>query len=46
MAQAKADLDTIWVPDKVWYKFIVDTLAHYNMSADCPDCDWAERAFD
>ena len=46
MAQAKADLDAIWVPDKVWYKFIVDTLAHYGMSADCPDCDWAERAFD
>jgi protein tyrosine phosphatase (PTP) superfamily phosphohydrolase (DUF442 family) len=46
MAEAKADLDAIWVPDEVWYKFIVDTLAHYNMSADCPDCDWAERAFD
>ena len=46
MAEAKSDLDSIWVPDKVWYKFIVDTLAHYNMSADCLDCDWAEREFD
>ncbi len=46
MAEAKADLDAIWVPDEVWYRFIVDTLAHYNMNADCPDCDWAERAFD
>jgi protein tyrosine phosphatase (PTP) superfamily phosphohydrolase (DUF442 family) len=46
MAQAKADMDTVWLPDKVWYRFIVDTLAHYNMSADCAECDRAEREFD
>ena len=46
MAVAKVDLDAIWVPDKTWYKFIVDTLAHYGMNADCDDCDWGEREFD
>ena len=46
IGKAKVDLDAIWVPDKVWYKFIVDTLAHYDMRADCETCDWAERDFD
>ena len=26
MAEAKQDLDAIWVPDKVWYQFIVAVL--------------------
>jgi protein tyrosine phosphatase (PTP) superfamily phosphohydrolase (DUF442 family) len=44
--QAKADLDTVWIPDPVWYRFIVDTLAHYQLSPDCQACDWGEREFD
>ncbi|HIG62832.1 MAG TPA: hypothetical protein EYQ22_18270 [Gammaproteobacteria bacterium] len=44
--QAKAALDSVWVPDPVWYRFIVDTLAHYQLSPDCQACDWGEREFD
>jgi len=43
MAQAKQDLDAIWVPDEVWYKFIVSTLKQHGLSHQCPDCDWAEN---
>jgi protein tyrosine phosphatase (PTP) superfamily phosphohydrolase (DUF442 family) len=46
MAQAKQDLDAIWVPDKVWYKFIVDVLKHHEISHDCAECDWGENEFD
>ncbi|MFT7685280.1 MAG: protein tyrosine phosphatase (PTP) superfamily phosphohydrolase (DUF442 family) [Candidatus Azotimanducaceae bacterium] len=44
--RAKEDLDSIWVPNPVWFKFIKSTLAHYNMSHECDSCDWAERDFD
>ena len=43
MAEAKADLDAIWVPDEVWYKYIVDVLKHHGMSQNCDQCDWAEN---
>jgi protein tyrosine phosphatase (PTP) superfamily phosphohydrolase (DUF442 family) len=46
MLEAKATLDSVWVPDQVWYRFIVNTLAHYDLSADCEGCDWGERDFD
>jgi len=39
-------LDTVWIPDTVWYRFIVDTLAHYQLSPDCEACDWDEPEFD
>ncbi|NOR19109.1 MAG: phosphatase [Xanthomonadales bacterium] len=43
MAEAKTDLDAIWVPDEVWYKYIVDVLKHHGMSQNCEECDWAEN---
>ena len=43
MAKAKQDLDAIWVPDEVWYKFIVETLKQHGLSHECGDCDWAEN---
>ncbi len=46
IAQAKQDLDAIWQPDKVWYRFIVDVLRKYEMSHECDDCDWAENEFE
>ena len=45
MVQAKEDLDAIWQPDKVWYRFIVDVLEHYGKSHECDGCDWAENEF-
>jgi len=46
IAQAKQDLDAIWQPDKVWYRFIVDVLRQHEMSHECDDCDWAENEFE
>ena len=43
IAEAKLDLDAIWVPDKVWYKFIVDVLQQHGLSHECDECDWAEN---
>lgn len=43
MAQAKQDLDAIWVPDEVWYKFSVDVLKQHGLSHMCDACDWAEN---
>lgn len=43
MAGAKQDLDAIWVPDEVWYKFIVEVLKHHGLSHMCDECDWAEN---
>ena len=45
MAVAKQDLDAIWVPDKIWYKFIVDVLKQHGMSQECDECDWGENEF-
>ena len=46
LLQAKTALDTVWIPDPVWYHFIVDTLAHYQLSPDCEARDWGGREFD
>ena len=46
IAQAKLDLDAIWQPDKVWYRFIVDVLGQHGISHECDDCDWAENEFE
>ena len=45
MARAKEDLDAIWQPDKVWYRFIVAVLAQHGMSQECDECDWGENEF-
>ncbi|MGA9572505.1 MAG: protein tyrosine phosphatase family protein [Lysobacterales bacterium] len=46
MARAKSDLDGIWQPDKIWYRFIVDVLARHGLSPACDDCDWGSNEFD
>ena len=43
MAEAKQALDAIWVPDQVWYQFIITVLKQHGLSHDCDDCDWAEN---
>jgi len=45
MLEAKSDLDAIWQPDKVWYRFIVDVLKKHGMSQDCDGCDWGVNEF-
>lgn len=45
MPEAKSDLDAIWQPDKVWFKFIVDVLKQHGLSEKCDGCDWAANEF-
>ncbi len=46
MAVAKQDLDAIWVPDKIWYRFLVAVLEKHGLSQECDECDWGENEFD
>ena len=45
MAQAKDDLDSVWQPDPMWFKFIVEVLKQHGKSHECEGCDWAENEF-
>lgn len=40
LAQAKADMNTVWVPNTVWTQFILDVLKENNVSSACESCDW------
>jgi len=46
MAEAKQGLDAVWVPDKIWYRFIIAVLKQHGMSHECDECDWGENEFD
>ena len=39
LAQAKADMNTVWQPNEVWRDFIFTVLAENDISPDCEDCD-------
>jgi protein tyrosine phosphatase (PTP) superfamily phosphohydrolase (DUF442 family) len=45
MAVAKSDLDAIWQPDGVWYRFIVEVLKAHGLSQECEACDWGSNEF-
>jgi protein tyrosine phosphatase (PTP) superfamily phosphohydrolase (DUF442 family) len=45
MPVAKNDLDSIWQPDEVWYRFIVEVLASHGLSHECDGCDWGSNEF-
>jgi hypothetical protein len=40
MARAKEDLNSVWVPNDTWRKFIFDVLEENGRSADCDSCLW------
>ncbi|OGT74504.1 MAG: hypothetical protein A3H44_04090 [Gammaproteobacteria bacterium RIFCSPLOWO2_02_FULL_57_10] len=40
VAQAKADMNSVWQPNQVWKDFIFDVLAQNGKSAECESCDW------
>lgn len=40
VAQAKADMNTVWQPNEVWRDFIFEVLSLNDKSPDCADCDW------
>ena len=41
MAQAKDDLDSVWVPNDTWRRFIFDVLEAHGRSPHCDSCLWA-----
>lgn len=45
MLEAKEDLDSVWEPDEIWFRFIKTVLAHYNIDHDCDGCDWGSNEF-
>lgn len=40
VAEAKADMNTVWQPNAVWRDFIFEVMAQNNRSPECEDCDW------
>jgi protein tyrosine phosphatase (PTP) superfamily phosphohydrolase (DUF442 family) len=40
VAEAKADMNTVWQPNDVWRDFIFEVLAQNGKSPDCEGCDW------
>lgn len=40
VAEAKADMNTVWQPNEVWRDFIFEVMAQNNKSPQCADCDW------
>lgn len=40
LAEAKADMNRIWTPNKVWTDFIFEVLRRNEVDPDCDGCDW------
>ena len=40
VADAKADMNTVWQPDETWRELIFSILEENGKSAQCDDCDW------
>ena len=40
VAEAKADMNTVWQPDAVWRDFIFAVLDDHDISPVCEGCDW------
>lgn len=40
LGEAKADMNSIWVPNRVWTNFILDILQENNVDTACSACDW------
>lgn len=40
LAQAKADMNSVWTPNATWTNFILTMLERSGVSADCEGCDW------
>jgi protein tyrosine phosphatase (PTP) superfamily phosphohydrolase (DUF442 family) len=41
IAEAKADMNTVWQPFGPWRDFIFAVLAENQISPNCEDCDWS-----
>lgn len=43
VAEAKADMNSVWQPNEVWRDFIFEVLAQNDIDPNCADCDWTPR---
>lgn len=42
---AKEDLDGVWAPNEIWFRFIRTVLDDYGLSPACKGCDWGANEF-
>lgn len=40
VAEAKADMNSVWQPNETWRDLIFQLLAENNISPECEGCDW------
>jgi hypothetical protein len=40
VAQAKADMNSVWQPNETWRDFIFTVLAENDVNPECEGCDW------
>jgi len=40
LADAKADMNSIWQPNEVWTNLIIEVLEENDISPNCDVCDW------
>lgn len=40
VAQAKADMNTVWEPNETWRSLIFDVLESHGVDPQCEGCDW------
>lgn len=38
--QAKADLNSVWQPEGIWFQFIKTVLGRHDINYRCEGCDW------
>lgn len=43
--KAKNDLDSVWSPNEIWFRFIRSVLESYELTEKCDGCDWGEHEF-
>lgn len=42
LAEAKADMNTVWEPNTTWRQLIFDVLAAHGIAPDCDGCNWGD----
>lgn len=40
LVEAKADMNSTWVPNTVWTAFVLEVLAENGVDSNCEGCDW------
>ncbi len=46
IAQAKADMNSVWQPNEIWRDFVFQVLTANNISPECDGCDWTVPVVD